>query len=357
MTSRVEVPTPSRPTRRLALREVVVPFLVSRAVSDLLILLMATTRTFLAPAYYAGFAKWDGSWYAQIARTGYGPEPVPGQESAWPFFPLLPAVMRAVHWPGPSVELAGVLVNHAAFLLALAGLFRIARRHVSDRAATLAVWAIALFPASFLFSMIYPSAIFLAASVWAFALVEDHRDAVAGIVTVAAVMVRPNGFVVAIALAFAVGWAPRRVAVACGPAAIAFGAWCAYNLERTGNLFTFYRAKSGWPEIDVVDFVLRDRKIVLPHLALALLAVIAVALLWRMLPRSWLVLTALYLAPAFVVGMVGLGRYAGEVFPPFVAAGEILHRWGRAAVIAVLAASVATQALCVYWVVHQDWLP
>ena len=343
-------------TRLFPLRAVVVPFLVSRVISDVLIVVMARSRSFVVPTY-SGFAKWDGMWYIAIAKSGYGPKPIPGVESAWPFFPLLPAVLRVGHWLGPSEAFVGVAVNHVAFLLGLAGLYRIARRHVSPRASELAVWLIALFPASFLFSMIYPSAIFFAGSVWAFCFVEERHDLAAAAVTVAAVMVRPNGFVVAIALAFAVRWVPRRVAIVCGPSLVAFVGWCLYNREKTGDAFSFYKAKDGWPEIDLVDFVLRDRKIAVPHVLLALVAIVAVIVVWRKLPKSWLVLTGLYLVPAFFVGMVGLGRYAGEIFPPFVAGGEILRRWPRAAIGAVFVACVALQALCVYWAIYEEYIP
>jgi hypothetical protein len=343
------------PARLFPLGAVLGPFVVSRVIADALILGMALARA--RTPLYAGFAKWDGFWYTQIAKSGYFLDYAPGQESPWPFFPLLPGLIRAVHALGPSEALAGVLVNHVAFLLGLAGLYRVARRHFDERAAALAVWAIALFPASIVFSMVYPSAVFFAASVWAFDLVEDRRDLFAAAATVVAVMVRPNGFLMAVALAFALRWDLRRVVVTCGPAAIAFGAWCGYNLERTGDALTFFRAKDGWPEIDLVDFVLRDRKIVIPHLLLAGAAVAAVVLVWRRLPRSWLVLTALAVVPPLYVGMVGLGRYAGEVFPPFVAAGAILRRWPRALVLALFAVSVVLMALCAYWVVYRDYLP
>jgi hypothetical protein len=344
-------------TRLFPLRAVVLPFVVSRVISDLLILVMAKSRESLLPAYYSGFAKWDGSWYVTIAKSGYGPKPIAGTESPWPFFPFLPLLIRVGGWLGPSEAFVGVAVNHLAFLLGLAGLYRIARRHVSARASELGVWLIALFPASFLFSMIYPSAIFFAASVWAFCFVEERRDLAAGLVTIAAVMVRPNGFVVALALAFAVHWVPKRVAIVCGPSLVAFVGWMLYNRDKTGDALTFYKAKDGWPEIDLVDFVLRDRKIVIPHLLLAIVAVVAVIAVWKLLPKSWLLLTALYLVPAFFVGMVGLGRYAGEIFPPFVAGGEILRKWPRTAVGAVFVACVALQALCVYWVIYLEYLP
>ncbi len=217
---------------------------------------------------YAGFAKWDGGWYLRIAQHGYGPAPVGGGESAWPFFPGLPVLIRTVGWLGIPEAAAGVLINHAAFLLAVAGLYRLARRHVSPTASSLAVSAVALFPGSFIFSMVYPSAIFFAASVWAFVLVEERRDLAAGLVTIAAVMVRPNGFVVALALVVAVHTSWRRVLVVCGPAGLAFLGWCLYNLDRTGDALTFWDAKSGWPEVNLIDFVNKFHKYAIPHVLL-----------------------------------------------------------------------------------------
>ncbi|MBM3658513.1 MAG: hypothetical protein FJW95_03290 [Actinobacteria bacterium] len=350
------------PRRLFPWRAVVLPFVVSRLIADALILVMAVarpaaTRGIAETPLFAGFAKWDGAWYIGIARNGYAQSYVPGTESPWPFFPLLPAIIRVGHWFGPSEALVGVAVNHVAFLLGLAGLYRIARRHFDDRASTLAVWAIALFPASIMFSMVYPSAIIFAGSVWAFDFVEDRRDVAAAAAALAAVMVRPNGFLVAVALAFAVGWRLKRVLVVCGPSLVAFGAWCLYNLQKTDDALTFFKAKDGWPEITLVDFALRDRKIAIPHVLLALAAAAAVIVVWRKLPKAWLVLTGLFLVLPFFTGMVGLGRYAGETFPPFVAAGDILRRWPPWAVRTAFAASVVGMAVCTYWVIYLDYLP
>jgi hypothetical protein len=354
----------TRTARGFPLRPVLVPFVVSRLIADALILVMAVARPgatldgrIPATPLFGGFAKWDGSWYIEIARRWYWLDYTPGQESPWPFFPFLPGILRVGGALGVSEALVGVVVNHAAFLVGLVGLYRIASRHFDPQAARLAVWAVALFPASIMFSMVYPSAIIFAASVWAFDLVEDRRDLAAGAVTIAAVMVRPNGFLVAVALAFAVGWRPRRVLVVCGPAALAFGAWCWVNLATTGDALTFFKAKDGWPEIDIVDFVLRDRKIAIPHVLLALAALAAVVVVWRRLPVAWLVLTGLFLVVPLFTGMVGLGRYAGETFPPFVAAGEILRRWPRALVVAFFAACVAVMGICTYWVIYLDYVP
>ena len=49
------------------------------------------------------------------------------------------------------------------------------------RATTCAIWLVALFPSAFVFSMVYPSAIFLAASVWAFVFLADGHDGAAAV--------------------------------------------------------------------------------------------------------------------------------------------------------------------------------
>jgi hypothetical protein len=55
--------------------------------------------------------------------------------------------------------------------------------------------------------------------------------------------------------------------------------------------------------------------------------------------------------------MVGLGRYANETFPPFVAAGQLLHRLHRWLRWLVFAGLVVGQAVCAWWVIHQHYVP
>src|SRR5262249_15824094 len=174
-------------------------------------------------------------WYLGIARDGYGALHTTTM-SRWAFFPGLPTVIKVAGWLGAQ-RLLPLVLNELAFLVALAGIHVLARRRGSERAASLAGWSGALFPASVVFSMMYPSSLFLAVSVWAFVLVEDGRVIGAGVLAAAATMLRPNGIVVAVALFFAFfskaddsalpeRW--RRAVVACGPSVIALAAWCWY---------------------------------------------------------------------------------------------------------------------------------
>jgi Gpi18-like mannosyltransferase len=269
--------------------------------------------------------RWDGAFYLDIARNGYGPVDIPFPK--WPFFPLLPGLIRALSEVADD-KAAIFVVNQVLFLIALAGVHRLATRHGGRRVATLATWSLALFPASFVFSMTYPSAIFLAASVWAFVLVEDQHELTAGIVAVGAALVRPNGAVLAIALVVAVWPSWRRALLVAVPSVLAVAAWCAYCWDRTGDPLVFLTTKSRWQEITFVGlFAGHVKWSVLPHVLLAIFALGVLVVQRKRLPVSWLVFGALYLIPSLQLGMVGVGRYANECFPPFVGLGQLLARW------------------------------
>jgi MYXO-CTERM domain-containing protein len=337
-------------------REVVLPWLVSRIYSVALIVGAASVGH--DGIHATGFAKWDGQWYLAIARFGYGPAPVEGVQTRWPFFPGFPAVVRAVREVGLPDRGTVVVLNHLIFLIALAGVWRIARRYTNARPARLAVWSLALFPGAFVFSMVYPSAIWLAVSVWAFILVDERHDLAAAVLVTGAALVRPNGIVLAVALVFVLrSW--RRELLVCAPSVVAVALWCVACYHWTGDALVFLSSKEGWPEVTVKAFVLAPWRYdyLFPHLFLALAALGALFLVRRRLPFAWTVFTVLYLLPSLGLGMVGLGRYANECFPPFVAAGLLLDRAPRWVLVAAFSAAVAGQAICAWWVIHSHYIP
>jgi hypothetical protein len=347
---------------------VVTPFVVSRLISDALIVLARSTGR--GRLSFGGFARWDGRWYLWIAQHGYtgAPPRARHHQTPWPFFPVLPAAMHAIHSiSGVSLVLAGVLVNHAAFFVALVGIHHIAQHHLSGRAAGLAVWIAALGPFAFVFSMLYPSALFLAASVWAFVLVEEHRDTLGGTAAAFAALTRPDGVIVAVVLACTVRRDRARVARIAGPAAVALGAWMVFNYQRTADALRFLHAKQAWHEIDLLslsrltpfDVLARTNpsaENALAHLAIAVVAFTLVVLTRRVLPTAWTWFTGLYLLPSLLLGIVGMGRYATEAFPPVVSAGSILESHPDRVVLAVCAALVVLQGLCAYHYLGQPAL-
>ncbi len=128
----------------------------------------------------------------------------------------------------------------------------------------------------------------------------------------------------------------------CTPAVLAAVAWCVYLWDRTGDPLVFYAAKSGWPEVSIVDLITApwNYDYAWPHFLLGLAAAIVVWFQRKRLPLAWKAWTALLLVPPLLVGVVGLGRYANECFPPFVAGGQMLERWPAWARRTVFAVSI-----------------
>jgi len=194
--------------------------------------------------------------------------------------------------------------------------------------------------------------------VWAFMFLEEHLDVAAGIVAAGAAIVRPNGIVVAIALAFAVRASWRRAIVVAGPAVVVLAAWCWYCYDRTGDALVFLTTKARWAEVTVAGLFGGGAKLsVLPHGVLALGAIVIIVIQRKRLPGSWILLTALSLLPSLITGMVGLARYTNECFPPFVAAGQILERWSKGVQYGLLALSTGGLIVFAYVVGHYTLVP
>src|SRR5262249_6958232 len=141
----------------------------------------------------------------------------------------------------------GVGVNHLAMLLGMLGLYRLVARRLSRSAAFAATWSLALWPGSAPLSLIYPEALLLASSVWAFAALEDDRPLAAGVLGAIAALVRPNGLLVGGSAALgARSW--RAAALAVAPAVLAVAGWMAVLWWWTGDPLVFGRAKADWHE-------------------------------------------------------------------------------------------------------------
>lgn len=319
---------------------VLVPFVLGRTAVMLLGFHAGTVRGL---GGIASFAVWDGAWYAQIARDGYGFTTVQG-ETPYPFFPLFPALMRGGAFLGLSPVATALLLNHALFLLALWGLFLLARTHGSDDEATLACWTLALYPGSAPLTLVYPCTLFLVCGVWAFYLLERGRHGAVATLAAAAALVRPNGLVLAAALGIATLRASRslgRSVRVVAPAALAVAAWLAFLWWRTGDPLMFATAKTAWHEVTLAALLAGAER--LPKLDLVPLAFAAgvLALAWRRVPGDWRLYAALALLPSLGLGLLGMPRYTAACFPLFFAAGVLLARLPRPLQVASLVASAA----------------
>ncbi len=150
-------------------------------------------------------ARWDATWYLQIAHDGY----LDTTHAA--FFPLYPLLARAGGAALGSALAGGMLVSFLAAVAGLAALHRLATLELGEKPARAAVWLLACFPAAFFLSAVYSESLFLALSVGSVLAARTGRWGWAGVLGALAAGTRSAGVVLLVPLA-ALWWtcSPRR---------------------------------------------------------------------------------------------------------------------------------------------------
>ena len=207
---------------------------------------------------------WDGRWYVKIAVYGY-PATVPqgdfyagtGRQvqSAVAFFPLYPLLVRGLDRVLPGgAEVAGVvlslLIGAVATVLVWILAEKVAGRRVADRAAVLFAFS----PGAFVLSWVYAEGLLIVLAAGCLLALLDRRWLLAGILAALATASRPNATSVAMACAWAAGWAvwtdrDWRALVAPVLAPVGMVAFFVYLWWHTGETLIWFRVQSqGWGE-------------------------------------------------------------------------------------------------------------
>lgn len=350
--------------------------------------LLGLDFAFRGPGWVDGFYRWDSDWYMSIVTQGYYFNP--GLQSSVAFFPGYPLVVRAVAALVGNPELAGHLVSVGAGVAAVV-LFRgWARRRLPTRAPTFATIALMLYPFGvFLYGMVYGDALFLAATVAAFVLLERDLPVAAGLVGAVATASRPVGVAVTVGLMIRV---LERVAERRDPAAsrVRVGAlvracrhlrprdlapalslagllgWMTYLWVTFANPLAFVDVEAApgwnqgagprtWLKLQYVEAIARHSSSALVFTANAIAAIVVLLLIPRVrrtLGWGYAAYTTVVIGiPLLGTGtFMGCGRYGLAAFPAFAALGSMLaersHTARRAVFIAFgICLVVATYAV------------
>lgn len=157
-------------------------------------------------------ARWDSSWYLDIAQHGYHHVSVwPGGDSSFAFFPLFPWLVRALSFVTLGSPLLAALVLATA-LGAVGALliWRLTAQIFGDEVAYRAAALFCFFPASFVLSMAYTEALTIAAAAGCLLALSRRRWILAGGLGAAAAMTRPTAAVLIVAAAWCAVSAWRR---------------------------------------------------------------------------------------------------------------------------------------------------
>jgi hypothetical protein len=207
----------------------------------------ALTHAIAAPVL-APLARWDSVWYLTIADEGYG-----RSTARAAFFPLYPALVRGVGtlFGGShgALLVAAFLVSLAAFVAALALLYRLTDLELGRRLARPTLLLLAVFPAAVYFGAPYSESVFLLLAVGAFYAARTGRWAWAGTCAALASATRSAGLLLLVPLVL-IWWSsrPRRRGDAAwlllAPLGIAaYAAWLGFV---EGDALRFLDVQEAW---------------------------------------------------------------------------------------------------------------
>jgi hypothetical protein len=148
---------------------------------------------------FGALAAWDGIWYRRVAVHGY--LFVHGHQNDTAFFPLYPVLLHIVHLTGLSLDAAGLLLSNLLLLAALLVLYELGLALLPAADARRAVIFAAVFPTSYVFSMIYPESLVLGCMALATLLAVRGRWLGCSLVAAAAALARPEGALLVLPLA------------------------------------------------------------------------------------------------------------------------------------------------------------
>jgi Dolichyl-phosphate-mannose-protein mannosyltransferase len=175
----------------------------SRAVvfgSALVLHLMREPRGYFGPAIFrplfGPLEAWDGIWYRLIAVHGY--LLVPGRQSDPAFFPLYPLLLKLVGATGIPIALAGLLLSNVLFLAALLAFDALSGELFDRELARRATLLLAVFPTTYVCSMVYPESLVLLAYALTGLFAVRGRWGACAIAAAVAALARPEGVLLAL---------------------------------------------------------------------------------------------------------------------------------------------------------------
>jgi len=284
---------------------------------------------------WTALTGWDTVYYVRIAHRGYEDSLVVA------FFPLYPLLIAAWDAVVPSSDaIASLVVANLATLLAMAGVYVLARDRLSERHARRAVLYLILSPYAFALAMGYSEGVFLALAAWLFVLVDRRREWWAVPLALAAGLTRVTGLALVPAL-LVIAWRRRTVgAWVCALAPlVAVAAHAAWLDHTVGDPLAMVHVQSNWggepafPLIALGDqfwgFV-RTGDVF--ELARGLTVLAYLALLYPILTRpafrehrleDVLYVAAIFAMPLLSNVLLSVGRFGLVAFPLFLALADI----------------------------------
>ncbi|MFE9411933.1 hypothetical protein ACFYN0_24560 [Streptomyces sp. NPDC006704] len=311
--------------------------------------------------------SWDSNWYLGIAAHGYVLPADPKETSNLAFFPLYPALEKAVAAVTPGSRAGvGLLLAVGFSLVAACGVFAVGSRLHGRRAGTWLTVLWAALPVGVVQWMGYTESLFTALTAWALHCVLARRWVLAGTLSALAGLTRPTGVALAAAVSLAALAAlvrGRRLEwrTALG-GLLAPAGWCGYVAWvglRVGRWDGYFAVQKRWDnQWDGGIGTLRDIRELLVYaqrpplfLVLVTLVLIGSCALYPLCLADRQPLVLLVFTGALLLVVLGSGgvyfpraRFLVPAFPLLLPVALALARARRAPALVVLAAAALSSA-------------
>jgi hypothetical protein len=244
-------PGPSERRFKWILRPTVI-YLVSRVVtlSTMSVAALIAHRTLAQE-----INTWDTKWFIRAAGMGW-PSRLPMVDghvggSTVAFFPVFPLTFRWLsEVTGTSLLVSGAIVSGLSGLTAMIAVWMLVRRYAGSKAADRSTLLLALFPASFVFSLVYAEGIIITLVAGTLLALLRRRWMVAGVLAAVATATAPVALAVGVSCAWAAWRAIRRDRAWSALAApllapMGFVAYQVWLWWHTGDLLAWRQTEDG----------------------------------------------------------------------------------------------------------------
>ena len=345
-------------------KSILFPFLVTRSIW-VLVAYFATGNYLSNPSYVTYvkrgyfltrvfpldiFARWDSRWYFSIIKDGYQASVnLKTAYSNMAFFPLYPYLVKSLGWFGLDLPngyyiLVGLILSNLCFLASAVLLYKLIIGPLGFRHATAqrTLGLLFVFPASFFFASFYPESLFLFLTLAAFTLALQEKWLLAGICMALAVLARPQGVV----LAFALAWLymeqrhwrlqdirPNILWFALTPLALLLHFYSLYL--KSGDFLAYFDATKAWGGVDAGIFQNPLQNLQGPSLdvfkidfiLIILFLICSIYMLWKWPVKAYGIFALIMCIMPLATGLlVSMSRELVVIFPIFILLGEKLKR-------------------------------
>ncbi len=289
-------------------------------------------------------ARWDSSWYLDIAKNGYvfnGAEKL----SNVVFFPLYPLLIWVVSFIiGGNLILSGWILSTIFLFLALVYLLKLVREFHGEIDSQLTLLFLLIFPTAFFFNAVYTESLFLFLSTATFYYAFKKNFFLAGVFGFFSALTRITGLLLVIPLIweyfrtykFKQFLNKKLLSIFLVP--LGTFSFFLFHYLRFGDFFLFFKVEKWWGR----DFTLnKDHFLMLTHPATANLildvtfivfAVIATFFVFKKFRASY----GLYMVATLIVALstgtfMSIGRYIMVLFPIYILMASVKNQYQKLA--------------------------